>query len=306
MAQTRVSDIVRLTQAGVDLVFNRAAKMPRRKYYTQIVHEKQQRKQIGNYVTIGNLGPAGEIPEGDIPMFDKIQQNYETNITSRKVGKGVEATIESKEFDLENVVNQTFGTPLMRVMQTLKEREVADLYNDSFTTTGADGVAIHAATHPLQSSALVNNNLMTGALTPENLITAKNMFNFIYDQAGDFFDTEPTHLLIHPNKSFLAAEILQSQLVAHELSNTKNVSQEFMPIRPIVNKYLDYNSTTGASPWFLLDMTYDDAGAILQTKRGLNLKTWWVNESSVFRGLASEWYGTGWISPGYASVGSAG
>ena len=44
MAGGRVSDIVSMTEAGVDLVFNRAAKMPRRKYYSQIVWEMQQKK----------------------------------------------------------------------------------------------------------------------------------------------------------------------------------------------------------------------------------------------------------------------
>lgn len=305
MAGTRVSDIQSMTEAGVDMVFNRAAKMPRRKYYPQIVTEITQKKKVGNYHTIGNIGPAEEKIEADIIVFDKIQENYETNITSTTKSKGVEASMESLEYDLENVVNATFGTPLLRVMQTYKERVCANLYNHAFTTTGADGQYQIDSDHPLQNSALVNDNLATGALTPDNLVLAKQMFNSIYDQAGDFFDTEPTILLIHPNKLHTALAILESSLVAFELSNTKNVTQEDMPIRIVTNKYLDYSST-GVSPWFLIDGTLDDAGAILQKKRGLWLKTWWENNNQVYRAAAMEMYGVGIISAGYKIVGSTG
>jgi hypothetical protein len=306
MAGTRVSDITRLTEAGVDMIFNKSAKMPRKKYYTQIVTEKQQTKKIGNYDTIGDIGPAQDHVEADAIVFDRIQENYRTSITSTVKVKGVEASMESLIFDLQGVVKNRFGAAPLRVLQTRKEREVADAYNDAFTDTGADGVAIIAATHPLQNSASVNNNLATGALTPENLIKAKNMFNGLLDQAGDYYDSDPTHLLIHPNKLYIALQILQSQLVAFELSNTKNVANDVMPIRIITNKYLDYNNTTEVSPWFLLDKSMDDAGCILQTKRGLVMKTWWEDNNLLFRAAVTEIYGVGMVSPGYGLFGSTG
>lgn len=306
MANGRISDIQRMTEAGVDLVFNRAAKMPKKMYYPQIVTEKQQVKKIGNYDSIGDLSAAQEKIEGDTYVFDSIEENNRTTIESKTYGKGVFATMEKLDYDLENVVKNTFGNPLIKKLLQLKERKVADAYNDSFATTGADGVYILSASHPLQRSASLNDNLATGALTPDNFIAGKNKFNFIYDQAGEFYDTEPTHLLIHPAKMWLALQIIQSNLMAFELSNTKNVTNEVMPIKIITNRYLDYNASTGVSPWFLLDKTIDDAGCILQTKRGLKLKTWWVNENEIYRGTASEMYGVGFISPSYGIVGSTG
>jgi hypothetical protein len=300
MANTRVSDIQKMTEDGVDLVFNRAAKMPRRKYYAEIVTEKSLPKKIGNYHTIGNIGAAEEKIEGNEVVFDKIQENYQTTITSSTIHKGVEATMEALEYDLNNVVEQTFGTALMRVMQTKKEKAVAAVYNGMFTDTGADGVAVLSASHPLQRSVLLNDNLATGALTPDNFIAAKNKFNSIYDQTGDFYDSEATHLVIHPNKMFLALQILESSLMALQLSNTKNTTNEVMPVKIIGNRYL----TDGY--WFLLDKTMDDAGVILQNKKGVVLKTWWHNETLAYRGLAYEMYGCGTVSPGYGIVGSAG
>ncbi len=303
---TFVADIQSMTEAGVDLVFNRAAKKPRRTYYPNIVTEIPEVKRQGNYFTIGDLSAAAEKPEGDIINFDRIMENYKTVITSTTKSKGVAATLEALQYDLERVVEATFGNPLIRKMQVYKERECAGLYNDAFTSTGADGKAHAAADHPLQRSPLVNDNLATGDLNPDNLIIAKNKFNSIFDQSGEYFDTEPTHLLIHNNKLYTALMILESQLMAMELSNNKNVVQGVMPIRVITNPYLDYNHGTGKSPWFLLDKTMTDAGMILQKKRGLWLKTWWVNENMEYRGAALEMYGVGCISPGYGWVGSQG
>ena len=303
---TFVADIQSMTEAGVDLVFNRAAKLPRRQYYKNIVTEISEVKRQGNYFTIGDLSAAAEKPEGDIINFDRIMENYKTVITSTTKSKGVAATLEALEYDLERVVEATFGNPLVRKMIVYKERVCAALYNDAFTTTGADGQYHIDSDHPLQRSPKLNDNLATGALTPDNLILAKNKFNSIYDQSGEYFDTEPTHLVIHNNKLFNALMILESQLMAMELSNTKNVVEGVMPIKVITNPYISYNTATEKSPWFLIDKTMTDAGPILQKKRGMWLKTWWVNENQEYRGAALEMYGAGCISPGYGWVGSQG
>lgn len=303
----RVSDITKLTEAGVDVIFNKAVKMPTMKYYPQIVSEKPNQKKIGKYETIGDLSSATEKGEGDAIVFDKISHNYETTITSSTKVKGVEASMEELEYDLYATVQKYFGSPLMQKMIILKERAVATAYNNAFaTTTGADGVYVCSASHPLQRSALLNDNLATGALTPENLTKAKNKFNFIYDQSGEFFGSIPTHLLIHPNKMYSAMAILGSQLYAFELTNTKNTLQDVSPIKVISNPWITYNTTTDVSPWFLLDKTLADAGCVLQTKRGIQLKTWWENNNDVFRGACTEMYGVGFISPGYGLVGSLG
>ena len=306
MANGYLSDISRMTDKTVDVVFNRAAKMPKKMYYPQIVTEKQQPKQVGKYDSMGDLSAAEEKVEGDSYTFDSTEQNNQTTLTSATYGKGVFCTLPKLEFDMENVVKNTFGTPLIKTLQVLKERKVADAYNDSFSTTAADAVYVISASHPLMRSASLNDNLASGALTPENFVLAKMHFNSIYDQAGEFYDTDPTHLLIHPNKLYQALQIIQSNLVAFQLSNTKNVSNDVMPVKIVTNRYIDYTAATEVSPWFLIDKTMDDAGCILQTKRGLRLRTWWVDDNDTFKGTASEVYAVGFVSPGYGVVGSPG
>ena len=301
-----MSDIGALIYAGIDAVFERAAKKPRRLYYPNCVRVKPNKKKEGWYDTIGNLGPAEIHSEGNPITYDKIEYNNRTIINTEVVAKGVKGSLESIEFDLENVVKHQFGEPLVKTLIQKKERIVADVYNGVFSDTGADGVALAAANHPLLNHPTkVNNNLLSGEISPTTIVTAKNRFNAIYDQAGEFFDTEPTHLLIHPNKMFLALQILNSNLMAIELSNTKNTVQDVMPIKVIVNKYLDYNTSTDVSPWYMLDKTLD-AGCVLQTKGGLNLNTEWDWDILSYKGVAYEMYGAGMIAPGYGFVASPG
>ena len=307
MATTRLADLSNLILAGSDEVFNKASKAPRRQYWKEICREEQQEKRTGNYDTVGNLGAATEHNEESAIVFDKIEYNNRTSIISKVYEKGVKATLESTEFDLYDVVKRQFGEPLVNVMNNKKERIVAAVWNGVFTDTGADGVALASDSHPLKNNLLlVNDNLITGALSTEKIKEAKNRFNFIYDQAGEYFDTMPTHLLIHPNKMFQALELLNSVLMAWELTNTKNSLQDVMPIKIIQNKYLTYAVAADVSPWFLLDKNLTDAGCVLQTKKGLTLKTWFENEDLSLKGIAYEIYGAGMVAPGYGFIASAG
>lgn len=307
MAEIRVSDIPTLALPTIDEVFDSSSKRPRKLQYKSIVREVNVGKQTGTYVTIGTLSPAEDHVEGDQVKFDNIGEVNTTTIVSTTRDKGVKATLEALKYDLTGTVNRVFGEPLIRVMANKKERVVAALYNNAFTATGADGVAIIADNHPLdRNPALLNDNLLTGEMSTTTIAQAKNMFNFIYDQSGEFIGSTPTHLLIHPNKLGLALALLNSQLMAFELSNTKNTLQDYMPIKIVTNQYLTYNTTTDVSPWFMLDMSMDGAGAILQNFEELSLQRWFEPEDLSYRGVAYSIYGAGFVSPGYGIVGSAG
>lgn len=309
MAETRKSDILRMTEAGVDEVFYGAAKKPRQLEYKAICNEKTKETLIGTYDTIGAIGPAQVTAEGDTVQFRKIMQAYETSIEVSKVTNGVMATIEALAGDLKGVVEKTFGEPLVKTMIVKKEKAVADVYNNGFATVGADGVNLFSDSHPLVNNALLlNDNLITGEMSVATIKAGKNRFNHIYDHSGELFDTAATHLLIHPDKLYLAIELLQSQLMALELSNTKNSLQEVQALKIITNRYLDYNVTTDVSAWFLLDKTLTEAGVILQNLAGTGMKIdkWYEPEDSSYRAVALEFYGTGCVAPGYGLVGSRG
>lgn len=185
---------------------------------------------------------------------------------------------------------------LMRTMIAKKEKMVADVWNNTTTTTGADGVALAATNHPLINSTLVNNNYTTGAITPDNVITASNLFNDIYDQAGELFDTEATQIIAHKNQMARIMAVLESSLKAYELSNTKNTVPA---LKPVFSKYLD------KTKWHLRDETIDSV--VLQERKGLEQN---VERDAVYnyRYLINmvERYCAGAINNGYGFVTSTG
>lgn len=306
MAIGRVSDIINLTEAGIDEVFNREVSRPRKLEYKNICREVSGDKKIYKHQSIGNLGPAVTKPEGDTITYRKIEEAYETTIEATTKSNGAAATLEQLEYDLEGVVSAIFGAPLVDTMIVKKEKEVADVYNNAFTATGPDGVAWIANAHPLVNNNLVtNDNLLTGEMSTTTIQTAKNMFNFIYDQAGEFMDTAPTHLLIHPNKLFLALQLLNSQLMALELSNTKNVLQDVAPIKIVTNRWLTYNTSTDVSPWFMLDKTLN-AGAVLYQTIPMAMNKHFEWEDLTYKGEVYEAYGCSLVGAGYGLVGSQG
>lgn len=304
MATTRFSDLGNLALAGSDEIFNKAAGRPRKLEWKEITRVKQVEAQVGHYDSMGDIGPAQLHSEEDAIPFDKIEYNNRTSITSYVYAKGVKVTLEASIFDLYNQIQRVFGDPLIDVMNNKKEDIVAAAYNGVFAATGADGVYLASASHPLKNSVNLNDNLASGALGVDSLTDAKNKFNFIYTQAGEPFVTEPTHLLIHPTKLYQALQILNSNLIAMELSNTKNTIQDVMPIKVLTNRRITYSS--GVCPWFLLDKTLTDAGCVLQTKKGLTLETWFEKEDLSLKGLAYEVYGCGFVAPGYGFIASPG
>lgn len=299
------SDILELTDNLVDVIFNRELVRPIKTYYPEICIEKTLSTPTGTYQQLGGLTPAAVKPEGDNIPRDSIVDSYQTQITVQTIAKGVQATYEKLADDQYGVVNRIFGAPLIKTLTVYKEQAIADLYNHAFATTGADGEYQIDSDHPLENhSTKTNNNLATGVLSVDNLKAAYNKFNFIYDAAGNFFGSTPTHLLVHPNKMFTIVELLESNLLAHELSNTKNSLMD-MRIKPIMNPYLDYNTSTDGSPWFLLDKTLE-AGAVLQKQKGIETRRWVDEDSVTYCMNAIERYGQGIVAPGYGIVGSLG
>lgn len=306
MAGTRLSDITSLTLLGISEIFNSAAKADRELYYKNSSREVKMDLRIGTYQTLGALAAAETKVEGAPVKFNKIETDYQTSIYNYTRSNGVECTLEADAYDQYDIVQSTFGQPLIDTMIDLKEQTVADVYNHAFASTGGDGVYQIAANHPLHNAiGVYNDNLVTGELSVENIKIAKNKFNHIKNQAGRRFPTHATHILAHEDKSFALVELLQSSLMAWEISNTKNSLQSKDFSKIIYNNYLDYDIDTDKSPWFLLDKTLK-AGVVLQVKQALKLHTFYDDKTLDYCGLAYEMYGAGMTASGYGIVGSEG
>lgn len=308
MAGGRSSDIsnFKKAKAGIAFVFNEAAKQPQKKEYEQIVQLREEPLEVGTYLTCGDIGNATAHTEGSSYTYEGISQDWKTEITIGTYGKGVTATRKQMKDDQTMSVKGIFGAKLMRAMLMKKEQYCADLYSDGFATSMADGVNVFSNTHPLSNCpAKYNDNLITGALTTDNIKAGINQFSLIYDQAGNPFGSQATHILTNKMEQFTLIELLQSQLMAWELSNTVNSLNKVQPLGVILNSYIDHTAKGDSySPWFMLDKTLDDAGAILQYRGGLNLETEVDFDTKDIKATCEEEYAGAFVSPGYGVIAS--
>lgn len=307
MATGRSSDILNMTKAGINFVFNEALKAPQEIQYDKICTKYEEQKPIGTYLSAGDIGNAVDLDEGDSIVYEGIGQAYKTEITTGTKAKGVRATRKQMLDDQTATVQNAFGAKLVRAMVEKKEQHVADKYNDAFATTGADGVYIISDSHPLVNSALLNDNLLTGDITTDSIKTGVTQFSFIKNQAGNRFPTRATHILVHPSEQFNVIEILNSQLMAQELTNTMNSIAKVAPLGMIFNDYLDSKAKGDTyTPWFLLDKTVMEAGCILQYRGGMKLDTEEDFDTKDWKGTCIEEYTAAFVSPGYGIIGSQG
>ena len=296
MATTYSGDVSRLLVLGIKEVMKKLLQAQRTTYFDQYSSKKTSNKLAEYYETIGNISPAQIVAEGGQLPYNTISQGYRTTLTNVKVVNGFAVSIETNDDELYGAIDEAKVGGLMRTMIGKKERLVADQWNNTTSYTGADGVALAATNHPLINSTSVNNNYTTGTITPDNVITAANLFNDILDQAGELFDTEPTQLLAHKNQMARVMAVLESSLKAYELSNTKNTVPA---LKPVFSKFLD------KTKWHLRDETIDSV--VLQERKGLEQN---VEKDAVinYRYLINmiERYCAGTINNGYGFVTSSG
>jgi hypothetical protein len=236
-------------------------KAPTKEEYLAFTTPKKSTADKNIYDSIGNLSAAEEKTEGGPLHYEQVTQMYQTTVINKTYDRGFTETWEAIEDDVEKVIGKINTGAMIRAMVTKREKNVAAVVDGVFTAVSADGKVYAANDHPLDTTktAAVNDNLMTaGAITPDNVITGCNMFNDIKDFAGNPFDTSATAILAHSNNGASIKAILESNLKASELSNTKNTVPA---LKPILGRYIS------KTYWHLLDESIPSF--IFQRRSGL-------------------------------------
>ena len=308
MAGGRSSDIQNLRKAGITFVFNEEAKKDRAQQWPMIVTKTEEQKPVGIYMTAGDVGNATAHIEGSPITFEGIDEAYKTELTTVTYSKGVFATKRQMDDDQTNTV-KGLVPKLVNAMINTKEQIAADAYNHGFTTTGADGVYVFSDSHPLTNSAKLNDNLITGALSELTIKEAISQFSLIKDMAGNRYPTHATHILTNTASQFTLIELLQSQLMAYQDSNTVNSLNKSGSgaIGVILNDYIDSTAKGDTySPWFVLDKNVPKAGAIYQYRGGMKQDSEEDFKTKNWEITCMEEYVVGFVSPGFAAIASQG
>lgn len=260
MPSTR-ADIARYLSDKITESFYDNLKKQKKEEYKEFFTPKKSDKDEEIYGSVGNLLAAEEKVEGGPLHYDTNKEMFFTTVINKTYDRGYTETWEKCEDNPDKVIANSQTGMMIRSMISKREKNCAAVVDGVFTETAADGVYYASNSHPLDTSktALLNDNLMTaGAITPDNVITGCNMFNTIYDYAGNLLDTSATAILAHSNQQARVNGVLMSNLKAQELSNTKNTVPM---LKAKFSRYINLYY------WHLLDENIDSF--IFQRRTGL-------------------------------------
>ena len=249
MAYTMTSDISRMIVAGQKEIFlKNFESFPIE--WPEITTTKKANKKTETYDSMGNLAAAQEKVEGGAIQYGKVEQAYQTSITNKTWANGYSVTLEATKYDLYGVINSAKAKELARTMREAEEARAILRWDNAFTTNLADGAPLCTNSRPLYNvPGSYNDTLTTGALTPDNLKTAIQMFGDFKNHQGGPMKCVPTDGLTHFWNQLTVEEILASTNRAYEISNTKNVL-------PVLNfHYSHYMSSKTA--WFIWDKNFE-------------------------------------------------
>lgn len=249
MAYIVTTDISRMILAGQKEIFLKNYD-PFPVEYPMYTTPKTATKKVETYDSMGNLKAAAEKAEGDAITYGKVEQAYQTSITNKTWANGIQHTMEAIKYDLYGVVNSAKAKELANTMRVLEEENFIKPWNEAFDTALADGVALCSNSRPLFNVAgTFNDTLATGALNPDNIKLAVQMFSQFKNHRNKPMKSFPNRLFTHAYNMITVEEILASQKKAYELSNTEN------KIPNLKSVYSHYLSNTNY--WFLEDSNYE-------------------------------------------------
>lgn len=195
------------------------------KEYTQVFKtgDANQRKSVTiphtgalstwNTSTEGASFNSDEIIEGSTAEFNLVIYTNSYDITH-----------ESVRYDQYDVINAK-PQKLVRGLLDAEESAAATVLNNGFATdTIYDGVYLFSNSHPLTSASATTygDNLTTGAISYANIKAAVLLLRNTVNESNIRIRARANKLWCAGNIEFDAMEIMSSQNIAGEISNTKN------------------------------------------------------------------------------------
>lgn len=219
--------------------------------YAKCFSVKDSNKRFEKEQGVTGLPLAGVKDEGNaIPYVDPFQ-GYQKEYVNVTYAIGSSVTREMYEDDMYGYINTIPGM-LARSMRQTEETTSANVLNNGFTATvtGADGVSLFNASHPLVGGGTFRNQLATAAdLTQTSLEQAlqdvRDPAVMAVDDQSLKILIQPRCLVVHPQNQFRAHKLLQSTYVTQSANNDVNpLVGLFTDL--VVNPYL-----TDADAWYI-------------------------------------------------------
>ena len=210
----------------------------------EIFNVESMTGSIENSDTVGTFPAATQITEGASVDYFQFKQGYDKVYVPTKWGLGMKVTEEMVDDDKWGLIGKQARALGKSVYETIQIRAF-NVFNNGFSTAGADGDTLFSTSHPLLGGGTWSNSAAVD-FTRTALENAVIAFSNMVDDENKKINVEPKILLIHPTNQFAAREVLNSTGKSGTADNNINSLKE-EGIRIVTCSYL---TDTGA--WFLL------------------------------------------------------
>lgn len=203
---------------------------------------------MGNFQQFSGSGGTGSVP------YDGPDQGYDWNATHIEWALGIQIQRRLWTFDqfdiiegrMENLRDSAFETRQTHAARVLNNAFAVD----TFFSTHTESVALCSNSHTTARSGVSTasgfDNLVTSALSPTALSSARTQMRLLRDDAGRRRGPMPDTLIIPVDLEDRAIEIIQTQKGLDD--NNMNVNPQSGRYRIITSRYL-----TDTNDWYLVN-----------------------------------------------------
>ena len=207
------------------------------------------------YENFSGLGRAVLTGEGEPYNREDKVAGYSVTITPQKYTKAASITEEMLRFNLWPEINEITSSTANAVNQIINENAAKVFYLGFGTTflTGGDSLALFSAVHPMKDGSTQGNTLGTVPLSYDNLKTARQTLDRMYDDKGVPMQVSRNlRLIVAQENKERAEEVLRSIGNPDSANRVNNVFANGMG--GIDYKVASWIPSGYSKYWFLVDM----------------------------------------------------
>jgi hypothetical protein len=205
---------------------------------------------MSNFQQFSGSGGTGTIP------FDGPDQGYDWNATNIEWSLGIQIERRLWQFDQFDIIDDSFKFLPDSAFETMQIQAAGVAFNDAFSSssswfTHTEGVAIYSNSHttarPGISTSSGFDNLVTAALSPAALTSARTQLRLLRDDAGRRRGPEPNALIVPVDLEDRAMEITKTVRGLDSAEGTINVHDGRFRVIP-------WQYITDTNDWYLVNL----------------------------------------------------
>jgi hypothetical protein len=193
--------------------------------YKKVFASRKSNRQFENVTGFGGFGQFQSVAEGENVPLMSAPQLYDKKFTHTKYAGAWQVTEEMEDDDQYEFV-AGLARAFARAFRFTKEVDLSNVFNNSFgTETAADGSAI-CASHTLWGATAIDNSVSSD-LSASAAQTAYNHFATLTDDQGLRIGLAPKYIVAAPAMRWVVGETFRSEFdTATAGSNKINVLYE--------------------------------------------------------------------------------